>query len=207
MPSSKKRKGAKTYRPRPSGADTLLHIWRMKGKTDIDEREFIAEVSLNCIEDMKKNPCRFNYVQLVDMTNILSDAIAQISTPNDLARLRCNENIHEWLTEVGHDNVAEKINAAHECLYQVGQRYKRTGSYALDGKTVELMEEIAQMYYEVYQVVPRGVMRQIIDQCVKAHRRDKSGRIMTLTHCGLNPYFIAEEKSWKFEEVNDGNQC
>lgn len=195
------KKKKKFYRPRPSGPQALLMAWRMKGNATESEQLLIAEKAFEYLDGMKTHPDFFGFMKLVDVLNVLCVAIHNTTTPEECERNKC-PNLHEWLTEVGHDDVAKKINDAHNLMFACGERSKRTKSYALDGDTYQAMEEVVQMYHQIYNVAPRGFMRDIIAHCTRIHKDKGNGR-MTLVHLALNDYYQHKEKTWTFSDVEE----
>lgn len=149
----------------------IQHSIRMKSISTYEERVDIARHAYGYLDDMKTNPNFENFLNVVDTLNVLNTLITVTDTEAKCKKAYNCESAHEWLWEVGHQNIIKTINDCQEGLFKTSERAEKTGSWALDGNTFALCEECFQMYQELYSMLPRAVILWAIKKCAMAHKK------------------------------------
>lgn len=166
----------------------------MSSAPTYSERREIAQSAYEFLDAMKTEPSGNNFINLVDIINILVTVINSTDTKKKCQRAyRCPDALR-WLWERGYDYITETINACQESLIKVEERVNRTGSWALDAQTFALCEVCFKWYQELCSVMPRTFLLFCIQQCQGVHEKTDKGQ--KIGHFCLDPDYSIKEQVW-----------
>lgn len=134
-------------------AAQIQAIFTSKAFVTFDERRQLAEIAYGALDGMKTNPTQGGYVDLIDITNVLATLVLQTATRKNRRALKAPD-VQQWLFEHGHSLPMTTINATQENLKKIGERQRRTGSWAMDADTFTLLEKVITMYQEAISEIP-----------------------------------------------------
>ena len=175
-------------------AALIARIFGMKATPTYQERVVLAENAYAYLDDMKINPSGQNFVNLVDIVNILVTLINGTDTKKKTLKAhRCPDAL-QWLWERGYERITDTINACHDALIDVEERVNRTGSWALDAGTVALCEVCIKWYQELTSVMPRDFLAWAYRQCEGKHKKTKEGH--RISHFMLDDAYQVKEQIW-----------
>ena len=202
-----KRKQKRTVNRR-SKAEMLSDIqasFAAKVPVTYDERVLIAENAYKYIDDMMANPGIHGFMNLVDIVNLLVMVIHSTDTRKKcLVRHKC-PNALEWLYERTDPGikVAQTINDCLWGLQKVMERHERTGSWALDGTVIALLETVFTWYQQVTSVMPRAVLMDCLQKMDKHHVVDSpEGKRVHIVFVELDKEYIRRESEWDSIELS-----
>ena len=107
------------------------------------------------MQKLKTNPDNESFFNAVDFVNTL---IILLYSRDVETFKHCNCEVpdaYAYLEEyLGYEDITDKVNKAQDGLIKAIQRQKKTGSYALDGDTLRLLDEVVEMYKAVIEIMP-----------------------------------------------------
>lgn len=152
MPSSKKRKGAKKYVPKPvynNALDNAVRSVKPIEQKSIDSLELVARIALDKMTKGYGDEAAFNDLRLmVDMTLILS----------------CVKFKRTYIDD---------IYNAQKALVRVKKRYQKTGKLAFDGEGLSIIKDVFEHHVQFLGLcTPAEVMDVMRIHAEKMERGD-----------------------------------
>lgn len=180
-------------------ARQISRIFGMKAHVTYNERVQIAESAYSFLDEMKLNPTLENFINLVDVMNIFVTVICTTDSKKKRQKAYNCQDALQWLWERGYENISHTINDCQDHLISVCERAGRTGSWALDAETFNLMETCIKWYQEVCSVMPRAVLYHCIEQCKGVHKKQQGGE--NLGYFFLEEAYAKKEKDWESRSI------
>lgn len=203
MAGNKKPRKRRSYRQRPvtQMLSEMQISFALKRPMTFEERQELADQAYAAIDQTKTKPDFYGFSCLVEIVNILIFFVSSTDTPKKRRDRNNAPDALQWLYETTDDqyvgHIAETINRCQYALQNAMERHERTGSWALDGETLRLIEIVATWYQELTSVMPMVVLWECLQKIdrVTVHDTPK-GKQCHVPFTELSNEYIEKEKTW-----------